>query len=72
MTSWATSCKSPPTPAKRRDALLQQYHDWFGERWWMLPNPSYGGWEPAQFNNDYAQPWQKRHDAKRAALEVAR
>ncbi|MCC4601619.1 5'-nucleotidase, lipoprotein e(P4) family [Xanthomonas melonis] len=55
-----------------RDALLQQYHDWFGERWWMLPNPSYGGWEPAQFNNDYAQPWQARHDAKRAALELAR
>ncbi|AGH79695.1 5'-nucleotidase, lipoprotein e(P4) family [Xanthomonas citri pv. citri] len=55
-----------------RGALLQQYHDWFGERWWMLPNPSYGGWEPAQFNNDYAQPWQTRHDAKRAALEVAR
>ncbi|GHH57876.1 MULTISPECIES: 5'-nucleotidase, lipoprotein e(P4) family [Gammaproteobacteria] len=54
-----------------RGALLQQYHDWFGERWWMLPNPSYGGWEPAQFNNDYGQPWQARHDAKRAALDVA-
>ena len=54
-----------------RAALLQQYHDWFGERWWMLPNPTYGGWEPAQFNNDYAQPRQARHDAKRAALEYA-
>jgi acid phosphatase len=54
-----------------RGALLQQYHDWFGERWWMLPNPSYGGWEPAVFNNDYSQPWQARHDAKRAALDVA-
>jgi 5'-nucleotidase (lipoprotein e(P4) family) len=54
-----------------RGALLQQYHDWFGDRWWMLPNPSYGGWEPAQFNNDYTQPWQARHDAKRAALDVA-
>lgn len=54
-----------------RGALLQQYHDWFGERWWMLPNPSYGGWEPALFNNDYGQPWQARHDAKRAALDVA-
>jgi len=54
-----------------RAALLQQYHDWFGERWWMLPNPTYGGWEPAQFNNDYAQPRQARHDAKRAALDYA-
>jgi len=54
-----------------RDALLQQYHDWFGERWWMLPNPTYGGFEPAQFNNDYSQSRQARHDAKRAALDYA-
>jgi len=54
-----------------RGALLEQYHDWFGERWWMLPNPTYGGWEPAQFNNDYTQSRQSRHDAKRAALDYA-
>ena len=54
-----------------RDALQQQYHDWFGERWWMLPNPSYGGFEPAQFNNDYSQSRQARQDAKRAALDYA-
>ncbi len=54
-----------------RGALLQEYHDWFGERWWMLPNPTYGGWEPAQFNNDYSQSRQARHDAKRAALDYA-
>lgn len=54
-----------------RDALLQEYHDWFGERWWMLPNPTYGGFEPAQFNNDYSQPRQARHAAKRAALDYA-
>ena len=54
-----------------RDALYQQYHDWFGERWWMLPNPSYGSWEPALFNNDYAQPREARRAAKRAALYVA-
>ena len=54
-----------------RDALFQQYHDWFGERWWMLPNPSYGSWEPALFNNDYAQPREARRAAKRAALDLA-
>lgn len=54
-----------------RGELLQQYNDWFGERWWMLPNPSYGGWEPAQFNNDYAQPREARRQAKRDALDVA-
>ena len=54
-----------------RAALLEQYHDWFGERWWMLPNPTYGGWEPAQFNNDYSQSRQARQDAKRDALDYA-
>lgn len=54
-----------------RDELLQQYRDWFGERWWMLPNPTYGGFEPAQFNNDYSQSRQARHDAKRGALDLA-
>ena len=43
-----------------RDALLQQYHDWFGERWWTLPNPTYGGFEPAQFNTDYPQRSEER------------
>ena len=37
----------------------------------MLPNPSYGSWEPALFNNDYAQPREARRAAKRAALDVA-
>jgi acid phosphatase len=54
-----------------RAQLLQQYHAWFGERWWMLPNPSYGAWEPALFNNDFAQPRASRHQAKRDALELA-
>jgi 5'-nucleotidase (lipoprotein e(P4) family) len=54
-----------------RAQLLRQYHDWFGERWWMLPNPSYGSWEPALFNNDFAQPRAARHQAKRDALELA-
>lgn len=55
-----------------RGALLEQYGDWFGERWWMLANPSYGGWEPAQFNNDWAQPEDARRAAKRQALHLAK
>lgn len=54
-----------------REQLLDEYGDWFGERWWMLPNPTYGSWEPAVFNNDWAQPRQARREAKRAALDVA-
>ncbi|MBB1088788.1 5'-nucleotidase, lipoprotein e(P4) family [Lysobacter sp. SG-8] len=55
-----------------RAALLDEYGDWFGERWWMLPNPTYGSWEPAVFNNDWGQPAAERRRAKRAALDDAR
>ena len=54
-----------------RAQLLDQYDDWFGERWWMLPNPTYGSWEPAIFNNDWAQPRAARRETKRAALDLA-
>lgn len=54
-----------------RAQLLEEYGDWFGERWWMLPNPSYGSWEGALFNNDFSQPREARREAKRQALDVA-
>jgi len=54
-----------------RAQLLDEYGDWFGERWFMLPNPSYGSWEPATFNNDWSQPKEARREAKRAALDLA-
>ena len=54
-----------------RQALLEEYDDWFGERWWMLPNPTYGSWEPAVFDNNWKQPREARRAAKRAALDVA-
>ena len=57
--------------ADGRAALMDAYGDWFGERWWMLPNPSYGSWEPAAFNNDWSQPIGVRRAGKRAALDVA-
>ena len=54
-----------------RAKLLDEYDDWFGERWWMLPNPTYGSWEPALFNNDWRQPRASRREAKRQALDDA-
>lgn len=32
------------TPAARQ-AAVEQHAGWFGERWWMLPNPTYGDWQ---------------------------
>ena len=52
-----------------RAGLLEEYGDWFGERWWMLPNPTYGGWEPALFNNDWTRPQAERREIKWQALE---
>ena len=51
-----------------RSRLADEYGDWFGERWWMLPNPTYGSWEPALFNNAWDQPREARRQAKRDAL----
>ncbi len=55
-----------------RDALLDKYQDWIGSRWWILPNPTYGGWEGAAINNAWSLPADLRNAAKRDALEVAR
>lgn len=54
-----------------RAALLEEHRDWFGERWWMLPNPSYGSWEPALFNNAWSEPREARRRMKREALDPA-
>lgn len=52
-----------------RAALLDEYDDWFGERWWMLANPTYGSWESAVFNNAWSEPREARRAAKRTALQ---
>jgi 5'-nucleotidase (lipoprotein e(P4) family) len=31
--------------AKARDEALARYERWFGDRWFILPNPAYGSWE---------------------------
>ena len=58
------------TPEARAE-LQARHRGWFGERWWMLPNPTYGSWEPAVFNNEWRQPREQRREAKRAALDIA-
>jgi acid phosphatase len=59
------------TPEGRR-AAVAPYMDWIGERWWALPNPLYGSWEPALFNNAWNQPAAVRRAAKEAALDDMR
>jgi 5'-nucleotidase (lipoprotein e(P4) family) len=35
------------TSIQAREAMMAPYAGWWGERWFMLPNPSYGSWESA-------------------------
>ncbi|MGY0557449.1 5'-nucleotidase, lipoprotein e(P4) family [Lysobacter sp. A421] len=60
-----------PNTTAHRQALLEQYGDRFGERWWMLSNPTYGDWLPALFGNDWSLPPAAQREAKRAALDTA-
>ena len=55
------------TPAGREQAV-RPYLGWVGERWFLLPNPSYGSWEPALFNNAWSQPEAERRQQKLDAL----
>lgn len=51
------------TPQGRREALAG-YADWIGQRWFVLPNPTYGSWEPALFNNEWSKPESVRRSEK--------
>ena len=53
-----------------RKAAVAPYLDWVGERWFVLPNPTYGSWEPALFNNSWGQPADVRRQAKHEALRL--
>lgn len=55
------------TPEGREQAV-RPYLGWVGERWFLLPNPSYGSWEPALFNNAWSQPEADRRQQKLDAL----
>ncbi len=59
------------TRAGRPEAVAP-YADWVGQRWWILPNPVYGHWEPALFDNNWRQPRAVRRAGKEAALDDAR
>lgn len=53
-----------------RRAAVEPYAGWIGERWFVLPNPTYGSWEPALFNNDWARPAAERRKAKIDTLHL--
>ena len=54
-------------PEGRRRAMAP-YLSWIGSRWFVLPNTTYGSWEPALFNNDWGATPERRRQQKIDAL----
>lgn len=59
------------TSPEERDELAEPYAEWWGSRWFMLPNPQYGSWEGALFDFDYGLTRDERLQRKADALETA-
>ncbi|MEO7200573.1 MAG: HAD family acid phosphatase, partial [Dokdonella sp.] len=59
-----------PNTVIGRQGLMQPYSSWIGERWFVLPNPTYGSWEPALFGNDWKLSVEERRRAKADALRL--
>ena len=54
--------------AEGRQKAIAPYMSWIGTRWFTLPNPTYGAWEPALFNNDWTAPRDERRRQKIQSL----
>jgi acid phosphatase len=55
-----------------RNAVAERYRGYWGDRWRMLPNPTYGSWERALFESDYGLPPSERTDRKAEHLQTER
>lgn len=53
-----------------RQRLLRAHRPWWGERWFMLPNPMYGSWEQALIDYDYSQDPATQNRRRREALRL--
>lgn len=56
--------------ASQRQALLDGHRHWWGERWFMLPNPMYGSWEQVLIDYDYRLPAAEQDARRRGALRM--
>ena len=56
------------TTVEARTDLAAPYAGWWGQRWFMLPNPQYGSWEGALFDNDYRLSREEKLDRKMRRL----
>jgi 5'-nucleotidase (lipoprotein e(P4) family) len=60
----------PVNNAAGREQAIAPYRDWIGERWFVLPNPTYGAWESALLDDRSGLAPVQRRQLKRQALRT--
>jgi 5'-nucleotidase (lipoprotein e(P4) family) len=53
-----------------RTQALEPYLSWIGERWFVLPNPTYGSWESALFGDEWSKSREQRRQEKIDAMQI--
>jgi 5'-nucleotidase (lipoprotein e(P4) family) len=56
------------TDPAARQALVERHREFWGERWIMLPNPAYGGWESSLIRHPRGAPGEDRRARKQSHL----
>jgi acid phosphatase len=59
------------TPDKRKD-MVQAYKEYWGTKWFMLQNTTYGDWEGALYNFDYSLSPDEVHETRINSLQPSR
>ncbi len=49
---------------------VEPYVGWFGQRWFLLPNPTYGNWYSAPYGDDDKLPFERKRQLKQQALQL--
>ncbi len=55
---------------KRRIDLAREHKDKWGDKWFVLPNPTYGDWEAASYDYNYDLSPRKRNEQKQRRLDT--
>ncbi len=58
--------------SEERDARVTAHADWWGQRWFVLPNPMYGSWDGTLIDGDWGASRAEKLQRKRAWLEPLR
>ena len=49
---------------------VEPYVNWLGQRWFLLPNPSYGNWYSAPYGDQEKLPFERKRQLKQQALHL--